>query len=104
MSDQVTLTIDGVELSVPKGTLVVDAAKMIENPIPVFCYHPKMAPVGMCRMCLVEIGLPVIDRGTGQPVLNEDGTPQVSFRGLQTACTVQDGRNFYSCIFVKGHT
>ena len=89
MSDQVTLTIDGVELSVPKGTLVVDAAKMIENPIPVFCYHPKMAPVGMCRMCLVEIGLPVIDRGTGQPVLNEDGTPQVSFRGLQTACTVQ---------------
>ncbi|MAT97788.1 MAG: NADH dehydrogenase (quinone) subunit G [Anaerolineaceae bacterium] len=89
MSDQVTLTIDGVELSVPQGTLVVDAAKMIENPIPVFCYHPKMAPVGMCRMCLVEIGLPVRDRETGEPVLNEDGTPQVNFRGLQTACTVQ---------------
>ncbi len=89
MSDQVTLTIDGVELSVPQGTLVVDAAKMIENPIPVFCYHPKMAPVGMCRMCLVEIGLPVRDRATGELVLNEDGTPQVNFRGLQTACTVQ---------------
>ena len=89
MSDQVTLMIDGVELSVPKGTLVVDAAKMIENPIPVFCYHPKMAPVGMCRMCLVEIGLPVRDRETGEPVLNDDGTPQVNFRGLQTACTVQ---------------
>ncbi|MCA9946590.1 MAG: NADH-quinone oxidoreductase subunit NuoG [Anaerolineales bacterium] len=88
MSDQVTLTIDGVELSVPKGMLVVDAAKMIDNPIPVFCYHPKLAPVGMCRMCLVEIGLPVRDRVTGEPVLNEDGTPQVSFRGLQTACTV----------------
>jgi NADH-quinone oxidoreductase subunit G len=89
MSDQVTLTIDGVELSVPNGTLVVDAAKMIENPIPVFCYHPKMAPVGMCRMCLVEIGLPVRDRATGEYVLNEDGTRQVNFRGLQTACTVQ---------------
>ncbi|MBK7897415.1 MAG: NADH-quinone oxidoreductase subunit NuoG [Anaerolineaceae bacterium] len=89
MSDQVNLTIDGVELSVPNGTLVVDAAKMIENPIPVFCYHPKMAPVGMCRMCLVEIGLPVRDRNSGEPVLNDDGTPQVSFRGLQTACTVQ---------------
>ena len=88
MSDQVTLTIDGVELSVPKGTLVVDAAKKIENPIPVFCYHPKMAPVGMCRMCLVEIGLPVRNRDTGEVVLNEDGTPQVNFRGLQTACTV----------------
>ncbi len=87
--DLITLVIDGVELSVPKGTLVVDAAKMIDNPIPVFCYHPKMAPVGMCRMCLVEIGLPVIDRGTGQAVLNDDGTPQVLFRGLQTACTVQ---------------
>jgi NADH-quinone oxidoreductase subunit G len=89
MSDQVTLTIDGVTLSVPKGTLVVDAAKMIENPIPVFCYHPKMAPVGMCRMCLVEIGLPAFDRATGEMVRNEDGTPQVNFRGLQTACTVQ---------------
>ncbi|MCA9955393.1 MAG: NADH-quinone oxidoreductase subunit NuoG [Ardenticatenaceae bacterium] len=89
MSDQVNLKIDGVELSVPKGMLVVDAAKMIENDIPVFCYHPKLAPVGMCRMCLVEIGLPVMDRATGQPVLNEDGTPQVNFRGLQTACTVQ---------------
>lgn len=89
MSDQVTLTIDGVELSVPHGTLVVDAAKMIENPIPVFCYHPKMTPVGMCRMCLVEIGLPVRDRATGELVLNDDGTPQVNFRGLQTACTVQ---------------
>lgn len=88
MSDQVTLTIDGVELSVPKGTLVVDAAKMIDNPIPVFCYHPKMTPVGMCRMCLVEIGLPVRDRATGDLVMNEDGTPQVNFRGLQTACTV----------------
>ncbi len=89
MSDQVNLKIDDVALSVPKGTLVVDAAKMIDNAIPVFCYHPKMAPVGMCRMCLVEIGLPVLDRATGQPMLNEDGTPQVSFRGLQTACTVQ---------------
>ena len=74
MSDQVTLTIDGVELSVPKGMLVVDAAKMIENPIPVFCYHPKMEPVGMCRMCLVEIGLPARDRATGEPLLNEDGS------------------------------
>ena len=36
--------------------------------IPVFCYHPKMEPVGMCRQCLVEIGRPVIDRATGQPV------------------------------------
>jgi NADH-quinone oxidoreductase subunit G len=43
--------------------LIVDAAKQVGNDIPVFCYHPKMEPVGMCRMCLVEIGRPVIDRG-----------------------------------------
>lgn len=89
MSDQVTLTIDGVEVSVPKGTLVVDAAKWIDNDIPVFCYHPKMEPVGMCRMCLVEIGMPIRDRQSGELLTNEDGTPQLNFgRGLQTACTV----------------
>ena len=89
MSDWVTLTIDGVEVSVPKGTWVVDAAKKVDIDIPVFCYHPKMAPVGMCRMCLVEIGVPVIDRATNQPVLNADGTPRLNFgKGLQTGCTV----------------
>ena len=40
MADLVTLTIDGVKVSVPKGTLIVDAAKRIEIDIPVFCYHP----------------------------------------------------------------
>jgi NADH-quinone oxidoreductase subunit G len=90
MSDLVTLTIDGVEVTVPKGTVVVDAAKKIGNDIPVFCYHPKLEPVGMCRMCLVEIGVPVIDRATGQPALNEDGSPKLNFgKGLQTGCTVQ---------------
>ncbi|MCL4869941.1 MAG: NADH-quinone oxidoreductase subunit NuoG [Anaerolineae bacterium] len=90
MSDLVTITVDGVEVTVPKGELVVDAAKRIQNDIPVFCYHPKMAPVGMCRMCLVEIGLPVRDRATGEILRNPDGTPQLNFgKGLQTACTVQ---------------
>ncbi len=73
----------------PKGTLVVDAAKRVDIDIPVFCYHPKMEPVGMCRMCLVEIGTPVRDRNTGELVLNEDGSPQINFgRTLQTGCTV----------------
>ena len=86
----VTISVDGVEVSVPKGTLVVDAAKQIQNNIPVFCYHPKMSPVGMCRMCLVEIGRPVFDRGSGEPVLDEAGSQQINFGGgLQTACTVE---------------
>jgi NADH-quinone oxidoreductase subunit G len=89
MSEMVNLTIDGVELAVPKGMLVVDAAKRIDVDIPVFCYHPKLNPVGMCRMCLVEIGLPVIDRATNQKVLNPDGSVKLNFgKGLQTGCTV----------------
>ena len=92
MSDMVSLTIDGVEISVPKGTLVVDAAKKIDIEIPVFCYHPKLDPVGMCRMCLVEIGMPVIDRATGEKVLNADGSVKLNFgKGLQTGCTVAVG-------------
>lgn len=90
MSDLITLSIDGVEIGVPKGTLVVDAAKRIDNDIPVFCYHPKLAPVGMCRMCLVEIGLPIRDRATGELQRNADGSLKLNFgRGLQTACTVE---------------
>jgi len=87
MTKQVTLTIDGRQVTVPAGTLVVDAAKMAGIDIPVFCYHPKMEPVGMCRMCLVEIGRPVIDRATGQVVL-ENGQPKIQFMPkLETACT-----------------
>ena len=89
MSDLVTLTIDGVEVQVPRGTLIVDAAKRIDNDIPVFCYHPKLEPVGMCRMCLVEIGRPMFDRETRAPLLNDDGTPKLMFRGMETACTVE---------------
>jgi len=88
MDKLVSLTIDGRSVSVPAGTLVVDAAKMAGITIPVFCYHPKLEPVGMCRMCLVDIGRPAMDRATGQPVLNEDGTPKINFGPkLETACT-----------------
>jgi NADH-quinone oxidoreductase subunit G len=89
MSDLVTLTIDGTEVTVPNGTLVVDAAKKIGIEIPVFCYHPKMEPVGMCRMCLVAIGWPMRDRETGELMLEEDGSPKINFGpGMQTGCTV----------------
>jgi NADH-quinone oxidoreductase subunit G len=51
----VKLTIDGQDVDVPKGTVIVDAAKTIGIEIPIFCYHDKMKPVAACRMCLVEI-------------------------------------------------
>ena len=88
MANDVTLTIDGIQVTVPAGTLIVDAAKEIGIDIPVFCYHPKMEPVGMCRMCLVSIGRPVIDRATNAPVLDEKGQPKLQFGPkLETACT-----------------
>jgi NADH-quinone oxidoreductase subunit G len=55
VTDQVTLTVDGQSVSVPKGTLILDAAKKLGIDIPIFCSHPKMEPVAVCRMCLVEV-------------------------------------------------
>ena len=88
MEKQVTLKIDGRSVTVPEGTLIVDAAKQLGIVIPVFCYHPKLKPAGMCRVCMVDVGRPQIDRATGAPALNEDGTPKITFGPkLETACT-----------------
>src|SRR3954468_17197456 len=70
----VTFSIDGRDVIAPENEMLVDAAKRGDVEIPVFCYEPKLgAPVGACRMCLVEI----------------EGIPQ-----LQTACSAagKDGR------------
>ncbi len=53
--EMVTLTIDDVQVSVPKGTLVIRAAELIGVQIPRFCDHPLLDPVGACRQCLVEV-------------------------------------------------
>jgi len=53
--NKVTLTIDGREVTVPKGTTVLEAAQSIGIEIPTFCWHPKLKSVGACRMCYVEI-------------------------------------------------
>ncbi len=55
MSENVTLTIDGQVVEVPKGTLIIEAAKRVGIQIPHYCYHPGLPVVGSCRMCLVEI-------------------------------------------------
>ena len=67
---QVTFTIDGREVTAPENTMLVDAAKLGDVEIPVFCYEPKLgAPVGACRMCLVEIeGIPKLQTACSTPV------------------------------------
>lgn len=88
MTKMITLTIDGIQVTVPEGTNIVDAAKKAGIDVPVFCYHPKMHPVGMCRMCLVEVGRPVYDRASGEFVRNEDGSLKIQFNPkLETGCT-----------------
>ncbi len=70
----VTLTIDGVEVSVPRGTLLIRAAELIGVDIPRFCDHPLLEPVGACRQCLVE----VTDAGNGR-----------GFPKPQASCTLE---------------
>jgi len=53
--EQITLVIDGFEVTVPKGTLVIRAAEKLGIQIPRFCDHPLLDPVGACRQCLVDI-------------------------------------------------
>ena len=64
----VTVTVDDVEVQVPKGTGLVETALAAGIEIPVFCYEPRLGPpVGACRMCLCEV----------------EGMPK-----MQTACTM----------------
>ncbi len=52
----VTVTIDGIEVRVPKGILIIRAAEQLGVEIPRFCDHPLLDPIGACRQCLVEVG------------------------------------------------
>jgi NADH-quinone oxidoreductase subunit G len=63
----INLTIDGVGVSVPKGTLVIRAAEQIGIQIPRFCDHPLLEPAGACRQCMVEVATPGPD-GTLRPM------------------------------------
>ena len=68
-SDMVRLTIDGTPMTVPKGTLVIEAARRVGVMIPHFCYHPKLKPDANCRMCLVEIEkMPKLQTSCSTPV------------------------------------
>jgi NADH-quinone oxidoreductase subunit G len=53
--NQVSLTIDGYELTVPKGTLLIRAAEQLQITTPRFCEHPLLDPIAACRQCLVEV-------------------------------------------------
>ena len=69
-ADTVRLTIDGIPVTVPKGTLVIEAARRVGVMIPHFCYHPKLKPDANCRMCLVEVEkMPKLQTACSTPAL-----------------------------------
>jgi NADH-quinone oxidoreductase subunit G len=68
--DLVTVNVDGKEVAVPKGTNVIEAARLAGVDIPYYCYHPKLTVVGNCRMCLIEMGMPAVDPATKAPIVD----------------------------------
>ncbi len=93
MSDLVKVTINGRTIEVPKGTLITDASRMADTHVPVFCSHQKLPPLGACRICVVEVGMPKLDANR-QPVTGPDGQPEIAWMPkVQTGCTtpVADG-------------
>ncbi|MEI6084091.1 MAG: molybdopterin-dependent oxidoreductase [Verrucomicrobiota bacterium] len=74
----VKLTIDGKEVSAPKGMNLIEAAKIAGIEVPHYCYHPKLTIAGNCRMCLVDTGMPKLDKDK-KPELGPDGKPVIMF-------------------------
>ena len=66
----VTLSVDGTEVTVPAGTLIIRAAEQLGIEIPRFCEHPLLEPVGACRQCYVQV--------EGQPKLTTSCTVPVA--------------------------
>ncbi|MGE5692127.1 MAG: 2Fe-2S iron-sulfur cluster-binding protein [Pseudomonadota bacterium] len=89
-TEVVTLTIDGTEVQVPKGTGLVETAMAAGIEIPVFCYEPRLGPpVGACRMCLVEVeGMPKLQAGCTMTA--QDG---MVVRTAATSAKAADGQN-----------
>ena len=78
--DLITVNVDGREIAVPKGTNLIEAARLVGVDVPYYCYHPKLSIVGNCRMCLLEIGLPAVDPVSKVPILDPiTGKPRINW-------------------------
>jgi len=87
------VTINGRAVEVPAGTLVTQAARAAEVHVPIFCSHDKLPPLGACRICVVEVGMPKLGPDK-KPVVGADGAPEIAWMPkVQTGCTttVADG-------------
>lgn len=78
-SSTVTINLNGNDVDVPSGINLVEAASLHGIEVPHYCYHPKLSVAGNCRMCLVEMGTPMRDRASGEPVLDENGIQKIGW-------------------------
>ena len=107
--ETIKVKVDGREIEVPKTmpdpvsgkpipTTMIQACAKVNVDVPHYCYHPKLAVVGNCRMCLVEYGTPALgpDR---KPVLNPDGTPKIAKSprpAIACATPISQGMEIYT--------
>jgi len=77
--EKVKINVDGVEVEVPAGINAIEAAKYAKKEIPNYCYHSKLSIAGNCRICLIEIGMPMRDRATGEAILDDNGKPKIGW-------------------------
>ena len=87
--ENITINIDGQDIDVPKSINIIEAVKLAGKgkEVPHYCYHPKLSIAGNCRMCMVEMGMPMRDRGTGEAVLDENGVQKIGWMPKPTiAC------------------
>ncbi|MDB4569203.1 2Fe-2S iron-sulfur cluster-binding protein, partial [Akkermansiaceae bacterium] len=75
----VNIQIDGEWLQVPKGTRMIEAAKLVGKEVPHYCYHPKLSSPGNCRMCLVQMGMPPRPAPGQAPVYGDDGYQEIGW-------------------------
>jgi len=84
------ITIDNRTIEVEDGVTLLQSCLDEDLEIPHFCYHPAMTAPANCRQCLVEVGMPRVDRETRERVMDEDGNPVIDFMPkLQTSCSMK---------------
>jgi NADH-quinone oxidoreductase subunit G len=83
------VTIDGQTLAFEPGDKALQFCLDRGTEIPHFCYHPALSVPANCRQCLVKAGTPMIDRATGQPMLDDAGQPKIGyFPKLMPSCSL----------------
>jgi NADH-quinone oxidoreductase subunit G len=90
LKEFISIHVNGQLTQVPSNTNLIEALASVGTEVPHYCYHPKLSVVGNCRMCLVEVGMPMKDRSTGEIVMDSLGNPKINWMPKPAiACATQ---------------